>query len=290
MTKIHVRVKSIEDKIYEYVENHPEEIYIDQNDQLTTEQVDRILKGEIEDVRAGIEEDCSCQSLRSDYDYYWEQMCEELGCTMDDVNDWLESADGFHPYQTLDDSSWRRLLANTDVCITATVWDAEWNFNNWSCGGPVNYSDVKTSLKVLGVNPSEFRKLKVGGSMAGGDSLKGWFPDMPDRDPKIDTQDLWNNLICLYDGVMNFCLGSLENVIAVMESDSKNIIVEKGTEVVFYDFCNGAGITEVELTKDLVIPRKMVQFRNDGSNKFGIQACYGFCSSVWEKGGIRNEK
>lgn len=285
MPKIHVRVKHIEDKMVEYVENHPVEIYVDYRDELSDKQVDEILAGRADGVREEIEMDY----YDEEYSYYWEEMRQELGCSKDDVNDWLEN-DGFYPSHDLTDSGWRQLIRNTSVCITATVWDAEWNFNNWSCGGPVNYSDVKTALKVLGVNPLEFKKLMSGGSMSGGDSLKGWFPDMPDREAKVNAKDLWDNLIVLYDGVLNFCLGDLEDVIEVLKDDSKNIIINKGTNVVMYDFCNGAGITEVKLIGNVTIPRKMVEFKNDKNNKYGIQECYGFVHSYWEEGSIRNEK
>lgn len=286
MVKIHVRVKSIEDLIAKYVEDHPVEIYIDYRDELSDKQVDEILAGRSDGVRESIEMDY----FDDDYTYYWKEACEELDCSMDDITDWLMSDDGFYPCHELTDRDWNTLLRNTSVCITATVWDAEWNFNNWSCGGPVNYTDVKVALKIMGVNPAEFRRLKTGGSMAGGDSLKGWFPEMPERVPKVKVEDLWSDLICLYDGVMNFCLGDLESVVDVLSSNSKNIIIGKDTRVVMYDFCNGAGITTTYLTDDIVIPRKMVQFRNDKNNKFGIQACYGFVHSFWEEGSVRNEK
>ena len=76
----------------------------------------------------------------------------------------------------------------------------------------------------------------------------------------------------------------------VVESDSKNIVFEKGTNIVMYDFWNGAGITEAQLIDDLTIPRKMIEIRNDKDYMYGIQECYGFCHSYWTEGGIHNEK
>ena len=52
---VHVRVQTIEDKMAEFVENNPIDIYIDYNDELSKEQVNAILEGKADDVRADIE-------------------------------------------------------------------------------------------------------------------------------------------------------------------------------------------------------------------------------------------
>lgn len=287
MVKIHVRVKTIEDKIFEYVDSHQEDIYINYNDKLSTDQVRLILDGEAEDVRDNIEID---YTEGIDLTTYWKTMCEELGCTMDDVDDWL-AADGYLPYHNLSDHEWKQLLRNTNVYITATLWDADWNFNNWAYGGPVTYSDVKESLKVLGINPLEFKKLMTGGSMTSGTGkLRGYFPDMPNRIAKVDVKELWENMSVLYDGVLNFCLGDLENIAEVLKDNPKNITFKKGTNVVMYNFNNGAGITELPLTGDVTVPRSKIEFRIDSDNRMGIQACYGFVHKYWEEGSIQSMK
>ncbi len=113
---------------------------------------------------------------------------------------------------------------------------------------------------------------------------------MPQREPKVDTQELWDNMCVLYNGVMHFCLGDLENVAEVLSNNSKNITFKKGTNVVFYDRGNGAGITETQLTGDVTIQRKMVEFSNDTNNSYGVQACYGFTNNYWTEGSIQDEK
>lgn len=274
-------------KFEEYVENNNNEIFIDYRDELSTEQVNSILEGNQDDVRYEIEEHCSMDMDRDDY--YWHEMAEELEVQRWQIEEWL-SGDGFYPATVLSDHDWNRLLRNTSVKVTAAVWDADWNFNNWAYGGPVTYSDVKESLRILGINPKEFLDKMRGGSMAGEGKLKGWFPDMPQRVPKVNIDDLWNNMCVLYDGVMNFCLGDLENVIEVTSSDSKEITFKAGTNVVMYDFGNGAGITEVELTGDVTIKRSEVTFRNDDDSRYGIESCYGFGQGYWNEGGVKNGK
>lgn len=271
---------TLEEKIRDYVEEHPLDCYVDYRDSLSNEQVDRILAGDEDEVRWDIE--LSYDNYHEDYDTYWSEMCEELGCTREQVDAWLED-EGFYPSHILSDYDWKTLMSNTTVNIVGIVWEADWNFGNWAYGGPVFYQDVRESLKILGVNPKEFWELKQGDSY----KFKGWFPDIK-REPKINTKDLFDNMIVLYDGVLHFCLGDLEEVAEVVKSDSKDLVFKKGTNVVFYDRGNGAGITEVELTDDVRIKRKMVEFRNDTTNKYGVQACYGFTQNYWTEGSVQN--
>lgn len=289
MSKVHVRVQTIEDKIEAYVDANPVDIYVDYRDELSNEQVEAILKGNADEVRDNIvmEYDPWGEGL----DYYWDELCSEVGCDREDVDDWL-SDEGFYPAYQLDDHGWRQLLRNTSAKVTGIVWDAEFNFNNWAYGGPLNYQDVKETLKILGINPFEFKKEGLsrgsGSATSGQGQFKGYFPDMPKRVPKIDPKELWDNLCTLYDGVMTFCLGDLENIAEVLSSESDTITFKKGTNVVFYEFGGGAGITEVQLTDDVTIKRKQVEFRNDSDFRYGVQACYGFVDSYWTEGSIKN--
>lgn len=287
MSKVHVRVKTIEDKIAEYVENNPVEIYVDYRDELSEKQVELILEGKADEARDDVVD--QAYGWDDNLSYYWEQCREETGASQDDIDDWLAD-EGFYPGYSLDDHSWRQLLSNTRVNIIGTVWDAEFNFNNWAYGGPVNYSDVKNTLKLLGINPYLFKKLRSGGSMSGGDKLRGYFPDMPNRVPVIEPSDLWDNLLTLYDGVVNFCFSDLEEIAEVLASNSKNVTIKKGTNIVIYDFGGGAGITETQLTADLTIPRKMIELKNDKDYRYGIQECYGFTDNFWQQGSIHNAK
>lgn len=284
-------IKLTEDQcaaIASYIENHGIEIYIDYRDELGEEDVQRILEGNADDVRWEIEERCFSDEVP---DYYWEDLCEEVGITEEQLELFKESEDMFWPSWYLDDDGWNRLVRNTSVNIVGIMWDCNWDFYDWAYGGPVYYRDVKETLKVLGVNPKEFLDKVRGGSLTMGEGkLKGWFPDMPDRVPAVNVEDLFNNMIVLYNGVMHFCLGDLSEVLDVVSSDSKYVTIRKGTNVVMYDRMNGAGITDVPLTRDITIRRKDIDFRNDSdrSNGYGIQACYGFTQSYWNEGSIQN--
>lgn len=286
MATIHVRVTTIEDKIAEYVENHPEEIYIDHSDELSGDQIDKVLAGKADEVRWEVED--NAYRFSDDLDYYWEQCREETGASQDDIDDWLAD-EGFYPSYVLTDYDWVRLLRNTTVTISAIVPEAEWNFSNWAYGQPIEYSELRESLKVLGIDPYVFREIKTGGSRTMGEGLfKGYFPKMPNRVPKIDPQELYDNMCVLYDGMLNFCLGDLENIAEVMSAKSKYLVFKKGTNIVMYDRLNGAGITEATLTEDLKIRRELVEFHNDTNNTYGIQSCYGFTQSYWKEGEVQN--
>ena len=275
-------------KFSEYVENNSNEIFVDYNDSLSSEQVTQILEGKAEDVRFDIEDNAANCMDRDDY--YWTKMREDLGVERWEIEEWLSSEEGFWPSTVLDDYEWKKLLSNTSVEITATVWDAEWNFYNWAYGGPVNYSDVKESLRILGINPLDFKKAFDDSSVSLGGShrLRGYFPDMPNRKPAVDVNELHGNMIVLYDGVLNFCLGDLAQVAEVASGETKNITFKAGTNVVMYDFGSGAGITEVQLKEDVTIPRKKVEFKNNNESRYRIQSCYGFVHSYWKEGSVQN--
>lgn len=282
--KIHVKVKTIEDKIEQYVDNHQLDIYVDRDDGLTEEQVEMLLKGDKDGAMFDIEEWANNNPWDGEFDSYWEQCRKETGASQDDIDDWLDG-DGHYPYYSLGDYEWKQFLRNTNVKIEAVLWDANFNVNNWAYGYPVSYSDVKDTLKLLGINPKDFKENVRGGSMTAGDGkLKGYFPDMPSRVPKIALKDLFDGMCSLYDGAVVFCLGDLENVSEALLDDPKNITFKKGTNVVIYEFAGGAGISDFPLIEDLTVPRKQVSFQVSG--KYGIQDCYGFVSSYWEEGSI----
>lgn len=274
------------DKIISYIENNGIEIYVDYRDELSEEDVEKILEGKADEVRWEIEENCFHDEVP---DYYWDDLCEEVGITEEQLELYKQSDEMFWPSYYLDDHGWNQLIGNTNVNIVGIVWHAEWNFNNWAYSGPVHYSDVKDSLRILNINPKEFYEKLRGGSMTSGPGkLKGWFPDMPQRKAAVDVNELYDNMCSLYDGVLHFCFGDLADIMDVVSSNSKDLIVKKGTNVVFYDRGNGAGITEVELQEDVTIRRKDIEFRNDTNNRYGVQACYGFSQSYWNEGSVQN--
>lgn len=274
------------DKIISYIENNGIEIYVDYRDELSEEDVERILEGKADEVRWEIEENCFHDEVP---DYYWDDLCEEVGITQEQLELFKESEDMLWPSWYLDDHGWNRLVGNTSVNIVGIMWDCNWDFYDWAYGGPLYYRDVKESLRVLGVNPKDLLKRIHDGEAY---KAKGWFPDMPDRVPAVNVDDLLNNMIVLYNGVMHFCLGDLADVMDVVSSDSKTVVIKKGTNVVMYDRMNGAGITDLPLTRDITVERSLIEFRNDSdrSNGYGVQACYGFTQSYWNEGSIQNGK
>ena len=284
MSKIHVRVQTIEDKIEEYVEAHGVDIYVNYDDKLTEKQINLLLEGKVDEAKSDVEELANSNSYEGEFDSFWEECRKVTGASQDDIDDWL-SGDGFYPYYSLDDHGFRQLLRNTNIKIEAVLWDVNFNLNNWAYGYPVSYTDIKDTLKLFGVNPLEFKNNVRGGSMTAGEGkLKGYFPNMPDRVPNIKLENLFDGMCSLYDGVVVFCLGDLENISEVLSNKSKNVVFKKGTNSVIYEFAGGAGITDFPLIGDVVIPRNKIEFRVTG--KYGIDECYGFVHSYWKEGAI----
>lgn len=271
--------------IARYIESNPLECYVDYNDELSDDLVDMLLKGKKQDVIWKIED--MYYDSTGDLEWYWQELIEEVGCTREQLDEWL-STDGFYPSHEMSDGNFSRLLNNTTSYITATLWDADYNFYNWAYGYPLTYSDVKETLRLLNINPREFKELVCGGSTSGVGKIKGWFPDLPERQPCVDVKELWQNMLTLYDGVMNFLLGDLANVSEVLADNPEQITFKAGTNIVMYNFTSGAGITETKLIRDLTLPRKIIDFRNDKPNTYGIQSCYGFTNNYWREGEISN--
>ena len=132
--------------IAKYVEEHPIDIYIDYRDELGEEQIEKILEGKADEVRCDIEVNAN---HNEELELYWQNLCEELLCTQQELDDWLSSNEGFWPSSELSDHSWRMLLRNTRTYITCTMWDVPWEFNCWAYGQPLEYSNVKEALKIL---------------------------------------------------------------------------------------------------------------------------------------------
>lgn len=265
--------------IRQYIENNPEEIYIDYNSELSKEQVQKILDGKKDDVWADIEDFAySCSECD---DYYWDAMQSKLSLTAEELEAWKKSDDFQEPSQTLTEDGWNRLLDYTPTHITGTVWGAEWNFDNWAFSGPLDYSDVKNTLRILGINPKEFFD-KIRDER----TITGWFPDIKDRVPAVDIDKLCA-INSLYDGVMNFMFGDLKEVSAVLSSSSEHVVIGKGTHVVMYNSAVGAGIVDLPLTRDVTLRRKDIDIRDDRSSLYGVEECYGFGHQEWKKGSIR---
>lgn len=267
--------KKLWDKFAEYVENTPYEIYIDYRDELSQEQVTEILAGNKLDVIDEIEDSYFSQ-MEFD-DIYWKEMAENLDVGVSEVEEWLQN-DGYYPTHTLDDYDFSRLMRGTRTEIAAIATNAEYNFESWAYGNPVNYSDVRYTLKVLGINPLEFKnKFETQGHR-----FKGWFPDLKNRVAKVCIDDLEPQ--GLFNGTLVFCLGNLENVVDVLDQNKKKVTFKAGTNIVIYDYLNGAGITETELLEDVEMERRDITFRNDNDSTYGIESCYGFGNNFWAKG------
>lgn len=78
---------------------------------------------------------------------------------------------------------------------------------------------------------------------------------------------------------------------ATKRPDCGKITISKDTVCGLYDSWNGGGsYFEINLEKDVVLPIKFIHSaipdQYKGRYCYGVDNCYGFCSSVWEKGSV----
>ena len=142
--------------------------------------------------------------------------------------------------------------------------------------------DYLDELEALNIDPA---------SMTEHLDFNGEVPSHPERRgheavPPETLAEMWEN--CFYPGSYTVMLTGtdlaqlLEDI---PEAEKRGITIEKGTRIIIHDYLNGASSTSGELGRDWFIPADMIsKFYNDSACKYGIQACCGFCSYVWDGG------
>ena len=276
------------DRCTAYVESHSIEIYVDYRDELTAEQIGQILEGAAEGPDKGLEaldavEEEITENARLNDDYYlgdyFETMAADLGCDVEDVDDWRENdPDMFYPSYWTDMTRW---LRNSCAHITAKLLDADGErvslpfgyASEWEPDNP----DVAYFCQVLGVNPSSLAVAVRADNVLD-------FENRRDRtDPAIDVDMLRTNLCVNYDGVVCFMLDDPASVVEALGAET--VVLVRGTTLLVYDYFQGAGITEAILLRDVEIPRSRLSFDVDNGNHYGIDSCYGGRTD-WGAGGI----
>ena len=73
-------------------------------------------------------------------------------------------------------------------------------------------------------------------------------------------------------------LGSLINYL----NNPTDVVLSKDTSCGLVDFWNGAGsILEINLEKNVIIPKKYIRMDVDGNTGYSVQEIYGMCGSFW---------
>ena len=215
---------------------------------LSDEQVKLILEGKAGEVYRKIKADT--REEIGERDYYWRDIAERLNISIEKVQEWFRD-DGFAPDVTLSDSDWKRALQEENSQYTAVLLDCPLDLTNWNVGLPVNYAYISTTLKVLGINPMEFRKTFKD------NPFLGYFPD-EDRSPSVDLKDFSEEFV---NGMVCVCVTSLAEIEDALKGDQ--MIFKAGTVIAIYDYNTGNLSCKMPLLRDIKVRKKGVRFIKD---------------------------
>lgn len=213
---------------------------------LTEEQVDRILQDEELEVYHEIKTQ-KYEDIEEG-DSYWADVASRLGISEERVREWFHT-EGFPPNVTINPDQWAESLKNYNGLYNAVLPDCMFNLANWSIGLPVNYYYIKETIKLLGINPMEFRK------HFSKRQFMGHFPDIP-REPVVDIEDIYNANFT--NGVVCLCLENLNEIAEALSCHE--MIFKAGTILTIYDYNTGKLSVKTRLRDDITVRKKAVRF------------------------------
>ena len=237
---------------------------------LSDEQVKLILEGRADEVYRKIKADE--REEIGERDYYWRDVAERLNVPIEKVQEWFRD-DGFAPDVTISDSDWKRALKNEDSRYTAVLLDCPLDLTNWNVGLPVNYAYISTALKILGINPMEFRKKFKD------KPFLGYFPD-EERLPAVDLKDLSGEFI---NGIVCACITSLAEIENALRGDQ--MIFKAGTVIAVYDYNTGKLSCKMPLLRDIKVRKKGVRFIQD--HEMENELSYVVDIQEWSQGRVK---
>ena len=153
---------------------------------------------------------------------------------------------------TSSDSDWKRVLEAESSLYTAVLLDCPLDLTNWNVGLPVNYAHISTTLRILGINPMEFRKKFKD------KPFLGYFPD-EERLPSIDLKDYSGEFI---NGIVCACVTDLAEIEDALKGNQ--MVFKAGTVIAVYDYNTGKLSCKMPLLRDIKVRRKGVRFIEDG--------------------------
>lgn len=240
----------MEAQIQAWLDKNPIDLFDDCQDGLSKEDIDNILDGKSDQVMECL--------FEYNLEYIWQCEKSAIEWAIDDLGLEIEDPSGLEVYPVIN-VNLDKLAANTTGYIGV---DLGFDHDTYA----QDYDDVKIELEDLGFNPFDYRDE---------------WPNLPKRDPLISPrslEELWIN--CFYSGnytALLECSTVLE--LALAGKLEGNLVLKKGAPVTIYDFLNGSGSMIVPTLKDITV--KADDIYNDGSLRYGIQSCYGMCSSEW---------
>lgn len=162
--------------------------------------------------------------------------------------------------------------------VSAKISYSDWDFSKIKTQG-LSYTQVKDTLKLLGLNPYKFRKQVLDE----GRQTEGFFPDLPDREPKIKPTHLLDNQMKDKNGSIYFLLTG--DKIKNLDIDrAEKIIFNKGTNLVV---CTKNDIiTEATLIDDVIVDFDRVKLTNETSTK-DTSRFKDLSDDYWQAGSVK---
>lgn len=189
-----------------------------------------------------------------------------------DVSDWIE--ENVRIYFPVDD-----ILKENEVMLNVWVETGEGNYdytlNNY-IGHSVTYEPIQEESSLLwlarqqGYSKEELLDAVMNGNTKGSKFLES----------VVDEQD---NLTSHMNRLEFFIRMSLFDVIKMKEEGIKeDFTIPKETNCGLVDHWMGAGsLLDIELEKDVVIPKDMLRFDVDGETGYGVGNIYGVSYDFW---------
>jgi len=257
--------KDVIEKIQEWLNNHPVDVFWDYREGFGKESVTKILAGDLDEVYDSFWEmnidyiyDLEMQTLKEAIDLFWPGLS--------DVADIDEVASELRDHvDVIIDMNFKDLARYTDayICVELPVeHDSYWR----------EYSDVRDELEYFGINPAELREFFTD---------VRWY-DCPTRTkPLLKTRVLveaWVN--CGYSGAWHAMLDARTTLeLAVDRKLDGTLTLKAGANLIIHDYWNGASSMNEPLLVDIDVEAK--EIFHDGASRYGIQSCCGFIDSAW---------
>lgn len=157
----------------------------------------------------------------------------------------------FEVYRGMSSEKWSEALEEETSLYTAVVHDCPLDLTSWNLGLPVNYSCISTALKVMGINPTKFRKFYDERP------LSGYVPN-ENRSPSVKLSDLTGEFV---NGTICLCVTDLGEIAKAMSENQ--LVFKAGTMLAVYDYNTGEIFCKTPLVRDIRVRNKGLRFVRD---------------------------
>lgn len=311
----------IESKLISWIKDeypHGYEIYVDYNDYLSEDTISKLI-----DNNSSTKNDEDSNPLNAFYDYLWENYVDYITDIEDEKwNEFLENenlTDEEKEYAEDNHEEFREIFLDNfkieipydhylfqRVCCNLVIDNGDWNteftrhdcFPHYSAQSPhaglSRESGMMLIANLQGYSNKQTRNLWRQYKLARWNNKKAKKEHLKKQHPFITSayHEMWE---CpSSSSAFVICINvSLKELLEWHKEKTDITIPKKVTTMGLYNFWSGGGsLLEVELEKDIVIPKDKVALllpdeawnyhQNRGTrNGYSIGECYGMCEDAW---------